>query len=104
MHEHEERWDEIAAEAGGWWAQRREARPDSVWDVPFPPRAHETVRVMVQRAEPTSGEADTWRAALIRPRAATAYLEVHSSEGPIGALVSLYEHVAPGADMLHHHD
>jgi hypothetical protein len=104
MHKHDERLDEIADEARGWWARRREARPDSAWEVPFPPRAGETVRVLVQRAEPGSGEADTWRAALIRPSATTAYLEVHSSEGPIGALVSLYEHVAPGADgMLHHH-
>ncbi|HZQ35219.1 MAG TPA: hypothetical protein VFD32_04750 [Dehalococcoidia bacterium] len=76
---------ELAAE---WWAARREIRPAAVWQVPFPPRAAETVRVT---HDPDGGE---WYAALMRPRALTAYIEVHNAEGPIGALVSLYEHVA----------
>lgn len=104
MHDHDEARDEIAGDAGAWWAQRRELRPDAAWEVPFPPRSGDTVRVLRQRAEPGSGDPDTWRAALIRPRAATAYLEVHSSGGPVAALVSLYEHVAPGSHALLHHD
>ena len=78
----------IRGRAAEWWAGRREIRPGAVWQVPFPPRAEETVRLT---HDPVAGE---WYAALIRPRALTAYIEVHSAEGPIGALVSLYEHVA----------
>lgn len=78
----------IQALVAAWWEGRREIGAGAVWQVPFPPRAEETARVTHDR------DAGEWYAALIRPRALTAYIEVHSAEGPIGALVSLYEHVA----------
>ncbi len=83
--------DVIPAAAADWWAGRRELRSGSAWEVPFPPRAAETVRVL-HDAGAESG-AEMWYAALIRPRAVTAYIEVHSQHGPVAALVSLYEHV-----------
>jgi hypothetical protein len=78
----------IRGRAADWWAARRAIGSAGVWEVPFPPRANESVRVT---HDPDAGQ---WYAALIRPRALTAYIEVHSAEGPIGALISLYEHVA----------
>lgn len=78
----------IHSRAAAWWEARREIRPGAAWDVPFPPRATETVRLTHDAA------GGMWYAALIRPRALTAYIEVHSADGPVAALVSLYEHVA----------
>ncbi|HLZ69297.1 MAG TPA: hypothetical protein VKV26_05230 [Dehalococcoidia bacterium] len=91
-HHNQAATDSIDALAETWWAERRELRAGSAWSVPFPPRAAESARVLHDAGSGPGGEA-MWYAALLRPRAATAYIEVHSAHGPVAALVSLYEHV-----------
>lgn len=78
---------------GEWWAQRCELRPGGAWEVPFPARPGEGARVLRQPADRERGEREVWRAALVRAGARTAYIEVHSDDGPVAALISLYQHV-----------
>lgn len=85
---------EIRGTVANWWQQRKELAPDSAWDVPFPVRKGVKARVSREPAGASGATAETWRAALFRERATTAYIEVHSVDGPIAALESLYRHVA----------
>jgi hypothetical protein len=84
---------EVRAIVAPWWEQRREFRAGSAWDVPFPPMELETARVTAEVLGDGPDATTLWRACLMQPRAITAYIEVESKEGPIAALVSLYQHV-----------
>jgi hypothetical protein len=78
-----------------WWAQRRELRP-CAWQVPFPAGGGAQARVL-QLDSAVDGKA-VWRAALFRPHALTAFIEVERPDGPIAALRSLYQHVGPDGE------
>ncbi len=96
MEEHSEHLHDdpaVRAIVAPWWELRREFRAYSAWDVPFPPREDETARVTVEVLGTGSGGPTLWRACLIQPHAVSAYIEVESREGPVAALVTLYQHV-----------
>ena len=82
----------VQATVSEWWEHRHELASGTAWDVPFPLLEGHTCRVTCE-ADAGSSAAGHWRAALIRPRALSAYIEVESYDGPIPALINLYQHV-----------